>query len=72
MNANAGKESVPVPIGVNANTIELTKYFDVPSQIKGEKRHFSFTFACCILRVGNLSFRYYLWYPYKEVPKLKV
>ena len=33
MNANAVNEWVPIPIGANANTIELTKAFDVPSQI---------------------------------------
>ena len=31
--ANAAKESVPVPIGANANFIELTKNFEVLSQI---------------------------------------
>ena len=30
-NANAENESVLVPIGANANAIELTKHFDVLS-----------------------------------------
>ena len=57
-NENAVDESVPVPIGANANTnvIELTKGFDVPSQIRVKKDIPPFAFAYRLLHISwNLS-----------------
>ena len=44
-NTNAANESVPIPIGENANAIGLTEDLDVPLQIMREKDTcFAFTY----------------------------
>ena len=46
VSANPAKESVPIPIGANPNTIEITKNLDLPSQIySNKKRHPAFAYV---------------------------